>query len=67
MSQIIESMFVMVHLQVFAALHQVLDIIDGREEEVEDLEKVVFLLGEPRVRQQLHQVAKVVAADIDTT
>lgn len=67
MSRIIERAFVMVHLQVFAALHQVLHIIDGREEEVEDLEEVVFLLGEPRVRQQFHQIAKVVAADTDKT
>lgn len=67
MSRIIERLFVTVHLQVFAALHQVLDVIDGREEEVEDLEEIVFLLGEPHVRQQLHQVAKVVAADRHTT
>lgn len=55
------------YLQVFAALHQVLDVIDGREEQVEDLEEVVFLLREPRVRQQLHQVAEVVAAEEDRT
>lgn len=48
---IIERAFVPAHLQVFAALHQVLDIIDGREEEVEDLEEVVLLFWEPRVRQ----------------
>lgn len=67
MSRIIERVFVTVHLKVFAALHQVFDVIDGREEEVEDLEEVVFLLREPRVRQQLHQVAKIVAADTNTT
>lgn len=51
------------HLQVLAALHQVLDVVDGWEEQVEDLEEVVFLLREPRVRQELHQVAEVVAAE----
>lgn len=50
------------YLQVLAALHQILDVIDGRKEQVEDLEELVFLLGEPRVRQELYQVAKVVAA-----
>lgn len=67
MNRIIECAFATVHLQVFAALHQVLDVIDGREEEVEDLEEVMFLLGETCVRQQLYQVAKVVATDIYTT
>ena len=51
------------YLEVLAALHEVLDVVDGREEEVEDLEEVVLLLRQPGVRQQLHQVAEVVAAD----
>lgn len=52
-----------IYLQVLAALHQVLDVIDCRKEQVEDLEEIVFLLWEPCVRQELHQVAKVVAAE----
>lgn len=32
------------YLQVFAALHQIFDIIDCREEEIEDLEELMFLL-----------------------
>lgn len=55
---------VTVYLQVLAALHQVLDVIDGRKEQVEDLEEVVLLLREPRVCQELYQVAKVIAANI---
>lgn len=49
------------HLKVLAAFHQVLDVIDRWEEEVEDLEEVMFLLRESSVCQQLHQVTKVIA------
>lgn len=50
------------YLQVLAALHQILDIIDGRKEQVEDLEELMFLLREPCICQEFYQVAKVVAA-----
>lgn len=50
------------YLKVLAALHEILDVINGREKEVEDVEELVFLLGKPGVRQQLHQVAEVIAA-----
>lgn len=33
------------HLQVLAALHQILDVVDGWKEQVEDLEELVLLLG----------------------
>lgn len=49
------------YLQVLAALHQILHVIDGGKEQVEDLEELVFLLWEPCVRQEFYQVAKVVA------
>lgn len=54
-----------VYLQVLATFHQVLDVIDGGEEQVEDLEEVMFLLREPCVCQELHQVAKVVTTEKD--
>lgn len=55
------------YLQVLAALHQILDVIDGGEEEVEDLEKVMFFFRETSVRQQLHQVTKVIATGQEVT
>lgn len=55
------------YLQVLAAFHQVLDVIDRWEKQVEDLKEVVLLLGKPCIRQELHQVAKVIPTEEQRT
>lgn len=55
-----------VYLQVFAALHEIFHIVDGRKEEVQDLKELVLLFREPSVREELHQVAEVVSTARNT-
>lgn len=50
------------YLQVFTALHQVLDIVDDREVQAKNLKKVHLLLRQVSIGQNLDQITKVVAA-----
>lgn len=50
------------YLQVLAALHQVLDVINDGEVQTKDLEEVHLFFGQVAVGQDLYQVTKVVAA-----
>lgn len=49
------------NLQVLAALHEVLDIVNDRKVQAKDLEEVHLLLGQVSVGQDLDQVPKVIA------
>lgn len=50
------------YLEVLAALHQVLDVINDRKVQAKDLEEVHLFLRQVAVGQDLDQVTKVVAA-----
>ena len=49
-------------LQVLARLHQVLEVVNVREVELEILEKLGLALGKVLVRQDAEEVAEVIAA-----
>lgn len=51
----------MTYLQVFAALHQILDIINNWEVQAKDLKEVHLLLRQVGVGENLDQVSKVIA------
>ena len=53
-------------LQVLAALHQVLHVVDVREVELEQREEVLLVGRQVDVGQQLEHVAEVVAAETRT-
>lgn len=59
--------YISANLETFAALHQVLDVVDSRKKQVEDLKEVVLLLRKPSISQKLHQIAKVVTAEKSKT
>lgn len=48
-------------LQIFARLHEVLDVVDAREINRQDVEKVGLVFREGSTREELQEVAKVVA------
>lgn len=50
------------YLQVFAAFHEVLDIIDDGEVQTENLKEIGLLLRQVRIGKNFDQVSKVVAA-----
>lgn len=49
------------HLQVFTALHEVLDIVNDWEVQAKNLKEVHLLLRKVSVGQNLNQVSKVIA------
>lgn len=55
--------YISANLETFTALHQVLDVVDCRKKQVEDLKEVVLLLRKPSISQKLHQIAKVITAE----
>ena len=48
-------------LEPLARLHQVLDVVEGREVQLEFQEEDILLGREPLAREQFHKVAEVVA------
>lgn len=51
------------YLQVFAALHQILNIIYRWKEKVQNMKELVFFFWKSRICQQFHHIAKVIATD----
>lgn len=51
---------VVCYLKIFAALHQVFHIINGRKEKVQDVEKLMLFFWQPRISKQLYHVAKII-------